>query len=157
MREPAVLIGVDDPTSPDVAALIETHLAFAHEHTPVVDVHALAVEGLAGEDITFCTARLAGDVVAMGAVRWLGEGHAELKSMHTVASVRGQGVGRAVLNHLVQVAREGGCGRVSLETGAMDSMAPARAMYLAAGFVECPPFGDYPGSPNSVCMTMLLN
>jgi len=46
--------------------------------------------------------------------------------------------------------------RVSLETGSMAAMAPARALYAAAGFVECEPFADYPGGPNSVCMTREL-
>ena len=43
--------------------------------------------------------------------------------------------------------------RVSLETGTMDAFVPARAMYHAAGFVECAPFGDYTVNPHSVCMT----
>jgi putative acetyltransferase len=38
----------------------------------------------------------------------------------------------------------------------MDGFVAARAMYAAAGFVPCPPFGDYRVSPNSACMTLRL-
>jgi putative acetyltransferase len=31
--------------------------------------------------------------------------------------------------------------------------APARGLYLKAGFVECAPFADYSLDPNSVFMT----
>jgi putative acetyltransferase len=150
-------IVVVDPTVPEIAALIATHLEFARAQSPLVDVHALSADGLASVDITFCVARLDAGLVGMGAIRWLADAHGELKSMHTIESVRGRGVGRAILDHLVELAKDQGCTRVSLETGSIDAMAPARAMYMAAGFVECPPFGDYPGGPNSVCMTRTLD
>ncbi len=39
-------IEIDDPRRADVRALLERHLAFAHENSPPEDVHALDVEGL---------------------------------------------------------------------------------------------------------------
>src|SRR6266851_357581 len=54
--------------------------------------------------------------------------HAELKSMHTAQAARGRGIGRAMLDHLIGVARERGCLRMSLETGSMDAFAPARSL-----------------------------
>ncbi len=82
--------------------------------------------------------------------------HVELKSMHTAEALRGRGIGRAVLEHLTAVAVERGCDRISLETGLMDEMAASRALYASAGLTPCEPFADYPGSPNSVCMTKEL-
>jgi putative acetyltransferase len=35
----------------DVQALLEVHLAFANEHSPPEDVHALDVSGLLGENV----------------------------------------------------------------------------------------------------------
>ena len=66
--------------------------------------------------------------------------------MHTAAPARRQGAGRLLLAHLLDLARERGVDRISLETGSADAFAPARAMYAAAGFVPCGPFGDYPDS-----------
>jgi putative acetyltransferase len=76
--------------------------------------------------------------------------------MHTAEEARGRGIGRAMLDHLIGVARERGFSRVSLETGSMAAFAPARSMYAKAGFSECAPFGGYFLSPNSTCMTLSL-
>ena len=92
----------------------------------------------------------------MGAIKQLDREHAELKSMHTVMAARRRGVGRAILKHLLSVAIQRGVRRVSLETGVGDAFAPARALYLEAGFVPCGPFGDYAASPNSAFMTRVL-
>lgn len=149
-------ISIDDPRAADVRALLERHLAFANLHSPPEDVHALDVAGLLDPGITFYSFRLNGELLAVGALRRLDEEHAELKSMHTTEEARGRGIGRAMLDHLLGVARERGFRRVSLETGSMAAFAPARDMYTKAGFTECAPFGDYFVSPNSTCMTLSL-
>ncbi|MEY8039430.1 GNAT family N-acetyltransferase [Saccharopolyspora cebuensis] len=68
----------------------------------------------------------------------------------------GRGVGRAMVTHLLGIARERGLARVSLETGSMSAFAPARTLYTSAGFTACPPFADYAPSPNSTFMTLAL-
>jgi uncharacterized protein YqeY len=80
--------------------------------------------------------------------------HVELKAMHTSVAARRQGVGRAMVGHLLTVAADRGFRRVSLETGTMDAFAPARALCSQAGFIPCPPFGDYSANPHSTCMTI---
>lgn len=149
-------ISVDDPASIDIRALLDTHLAFARATSPPEDVHALDTDGLAAPDVTFFSMRDNGTLLGIGALRELDGSHGEIKSMHTAAPARGQGVGRAMLDHLLETARSRGYSRVSLETGTMEEFAAARALYLRAGFVECPPFADYFLSRNSVCMTLEL-
>jgi putative acetyltransferase len=151
-----LVIALDDPRAEDVRALLERHLAFAHEHSPPEDVHALAVDGLVDPAITFFSARRDGELVAVGALKELDETHGELKSMHTAHAARGNGVGRRMLAHLLDVARARGYRRVSLETGSMEAFVPARSLYERAGFEPCPPFAAYPDSPNSICMTLVL-
>jgi putative acetyltransferase len=149
-------ISVDDPQAPDVRALLKRHLEFANLHSPPEDVHALDVAGLLDPAIAFYSSRVDGQLLAVGALKRLDHDHAELKSMHTAEAARGRGIGQAMLDHLLRVARERGFLRVSLETGSMAAFAPARAMYAKAGFIECAPFGDYVPSPNSTCMTLSL-
>ena len=149
-------ISPDDPSAADVRALLETHLAFAYSHGPPEDVHALDVDGLLDPAISFFSCRENGELLGIGALNQLDEHHAELKSMHTVATARGKGIGRAMVDHLINEARQRNIRRVSLETGTMIAFEPAREMYLRAGFRPCEPFGDYVDSPNSVCMTLLL-
>jgi putative acetyltransferase len=151
-----VVIASEDPRTPDVRALLERHLRFSHEVTPAGHVHALDIEQLVDASVTFYTAREGGVLLGVGALRELDPAHGEVKSMHTAAAARDKGVGRAVLEHLVATARARGYDRISLETGTYDAFAPARSLYVAAGFVTCPPFGEYTDNPHSVCMTLLL-
>ncbi len=150
------VIAVDDPRAEDVRALLAAHLAFAHDHSPPEDVHALDVDGLVDPGVTFFSFRAGGELIAIGALRHIDEEHGELKSMHTAREARGRGAGRAMLAHLIAEARARGYRRLSLETGTMAAFAPARAIYAAAGFVPCAPFGSYVHGPNSVCMTLAL-
>ena len=149
-------IALDDPRAADVLELLRRHLTFARSVTPPEDAHALEPEGLLDPAISFYSYRRDGELLAIGALRRLDDDHAEVKSMHTVEAARGRGIGRAMLDHLLGVARERGYRRVSLETGAMAAFAPARSLYLNAGFVSSEPFGDYRESRNSVYLTLAL-
>jgi putative acetyltransferase len=149
-------IAIDDPRAADVRALLAVHLAFARSQTPPEDAHAMDVDGLLDPAVTFFSYRAGGTLLAVGALKQLDPGHAEIKSMHTAQDARGRGLGRQMLEHLIAVARERGYRRLSLETGSMASFAPARALYTRAGFGVCGPFADYRESPNSTYMTLAL-
>jgi len=150
-------IAVEDPQATDVGAVLARHLMVMQENTPPAHVHALPADGLRDPAVTLFGARRAGELLGVGALRRLDTAHAELKSMHTLAEARGQGVGRAMLNHLLYFAATSGYERVSLETGTMAAFEPARRMYESAGFRPCSPFGEYTVNPYSVCMTLALD
>lgn len=150
------MVQADDPASPDVQGLLARHLAFATDHSPPEDQHALDMDGLRNEDVSFFSIRMEGELLAVGALKRLDDSHLEIKSMHTAEGARRRGIARAMLDHLLHVARSRGCRRVSLETGSMEAFAPARALYESAGFRVCEPFADYRPSPNSVFMTLAL-
>lgn len=76
--------------------------------------------------------------------------------MHVLAELRGRGLARVLLDHLIAAARADGIARLSLETGAQPSFGAARALYERAGFAYCPPFEGYVADPNSVFMTRRL-
>ena len=157
MTAPDATIAPDDPRAEDVRELLRRHLTFARAVTPPEDTHALDLDGLLDPSILFFSSRSDGELLAIGALRHLDDEHAEVKSMHTVEAARGRGIGRAMLDHILGVARERGYRRVSLETGAMEAFAPARALYATAGFVPTEPFGDYRESRNSVYLTLVLD
>jgi putative acetyltransferase len=154
---PDARIAIDDPRAADVRELLERHLAFARSHTPPQDVHALDVDALVDPGVTFFSFRLDGELLGVAALKELDPRHAELKSMHIVDEARRSGIGIAMVEHLLGVARARGFLRMSLETGAGPSFAPARSLYASAGFTPCAPFGDYGPSPNSVFMTLALD
>jgi putative acetyltransferase len=150
------IIDVDDPRKPEIVALLERHLAFARSVTPPEDVHALDLDGLLDPSVIFYSLRQGEDLLGIGAIKQLQGTDMELKSIHTAEEVRGRGIGRAVVEHLLRVARERGAERVFLETGSMDVFAPSRALYESVGFVKCGPFDTYVPSRSSTFMTMDL-
>jgi putative acetyltransferase len=152
-----VRVAVEDPAAEDVLALLQEHLDDMYATSPPESVHALDVERLRAPDITFVTARAAdGGLLGCGALKQHDATLGELKSMRTTAAARGRGVAATVLAHLLDVARDRGLDRVSLETGAEDYFAPARRLYARHGFVPCAPFADYTDDPNSAYLTLAL-
>jgi putative acetyltransferase len=132
----------DDPTAPHVAALLAHHL---RELQGVMGEHAFALDasGLSAPGVTFWTAWDRETLLGFGALKQLGAGHGEVKSMRAAPAARGTGVGRAILNHIVSAARARGYARLSLETGTAPLHAPAIALYRSAGFVPCAAFAEY--------------
>lgn len=151
-----LLIRQDDLNGPEIAALLRTHLEHSAQHSPPESIHALNLEGLRAPDITFWAAWVDRTLVGCGALRQLSPAHGEIKSMHTVAAYRGQGIAARLLAFILDEARARRYSRVSLETGTMEGFAPARALYARFGFAPCAPFGSYREDPNSVCMTLRL-
>jgi len=91
--------------------------------------------------------------VAVGAIRRLSPNHGELKSMFVADTARGMGVGRILLEHLIEIAQGNGMTRLSLETGASTYFDAARALYASHEFQVCEAFADLPPHPDSVFMT----
>jgi putative acetyltransferase len=149
-------IRIDDLQGPEIAALLETHVALCRSTSPPESTHVLDLDSLRMREITFWSVWDGLELVGCGALKELEPGHGEVKSMHTVAAHRGRGIGLAVLEQIVGEAHARGYRRLSLETGSMTAFAPARALYAAFGFVACPPFGSYRRDPNSVFMTLEL-
>ncbi len=124
--------------------------------SPPEDVHALDLSGLLDATVTFVTLRRDGLLLGVGALRHLNAEEVEVKSMHTAQAARGQGVGRALLEHLIGLARGRGYRRMSLETGTQEAFTPAHALYTGAGFGPCAPFGDHVESPHSRFLSLEL-
>lgn len=154
MGGPKILEG--DLKDARVQALLAHHFATARAATARGSAHVLDLSGLTSPDIRFWCAWAGEAVIGLGALKRLSASHGEVKSMHTAQSHRRQGVGSAMLRHIISAARELGFSRLSLETGAWPYFEPARTMYRRHGFVECAPFGSYAPDPNSVFMTMEL-
>jgi putative acetyltransferase len=146
MADAPFSIREDDPNAPPVADLLAFHLA---ELRSVMADFAFALDasGLSAPNVTFWTAWNGDELVGFGALKQLDPRHGEVKSMRAAPSARRSGVGRAMLQHIIAVAKARGYARLSLETGTADLHAPAVALYRSAGFVLCAAFSDYEPSP----------
>ena len=136
--------------------LLAHHFADLRTTAPPESCHVLPIDAMRVPELHFFAAWEDGVLLGFGAVKDLGDGTGEIKSMRTAADGQRKGVGQAMLDHLIAHARSLGLSRLSLETGAMDFFIPARALYAKNGFTECPPFGDYQPDPNSVFMTRVI-
>ena len=139
-------------TSPDAARLIaalnaELTTTFPEPgatHFSLSDAHVVPGDG------AFLIAYLDDAAVGCGAVRRLDETTAEIKRMYVNPSVRGRGIGRALVGALEREARLVGATRIVLETGTR--LASAIKLYEGMGYTRIPLFGEYLSSPNtSLC------
>jgi len=147
----------DDLSRPQIHALLEEHLRNMYAISPAESVHALDLEALRRPDITFWTAWEGEELLGCGALKELDARHGEIKSMRTPQNRRRRGAGRALLHHIIAVARSRGYQRLSLETGPRATFQAAQNLYASAGFSYCAAFADYPtGDPHSVFMTLAL-
>jgi len=151
----SLTIAPADFDDPELSSFLQAHLSDLEPTSPPESRHALDLDDLQGPGVRLWVA--ADDEIAgTGALAEIEPGHEELKSMRTDPERRGQGVGRQLLEHLIDNARARGVRRISLETGSMEFFAPARRLYAAAGFIDCRPFGTYADDPHSTYMTLEL-
>jgi putative acetyltransferase len=151
-----VRIDVDDLTSSATIEFLEDHVHQLRALSPPESTHALDLAGLRAPGVVFWSARDGDRVVGCAALKMLDDTHAEVKSMRTAADQARRGIASRLLTTVIEHAQEGGFSRLSLETGAEEFFAPARALYARHGFVECEPFADYRPDPLSVFMTREL-
>ncbi len=151
-----ITIATESPLGTDLSLLMQRHTADMHADTPPESIHMMDAGQLAAPGISFFVMRDVGVAVGMGAFKQIDAGHAEIKSMHVLTEVRGRGLSKRMLTHLIDEARAMGFRRLSLETGVQPTFLAARALYAKAGFEECPPFEGYAPDPNSIFMTKAL-
>lgn len=149
-------IQVGDLQANNVVDLLQEHLSDMYATSPAESVHALDLSALKNKDITFWTAGNDNNVLGCIALKELDKHHGEIKSMRTARKARNQGVGKALLLHVLHVARSRSYQKISLETGTMAFFEPARALYKSYGFEDCGPFANYPLDPNSCFMSLIL-
>lgn len=150
-------IEIDDLNGPEIASLLQRHLDHMYAITPADSVYALDMDALRVPEITFWSAWLDGQLVGCVALKDHGNDLGEVKSMHTVAESRGQGIAQKLLANLLEFARAENFRRLSLETGKTEHFEPAQNLYARFGFAETGPFADYEDDPHSYFMALQLS
>ena len=151
----SVVIAEERPDSPDAVALIgelDDHLGALYA---VQSRHGFSVEKLLRDGVKFFVARDGGRPAGCGGVLLVGREYAEVKRMYVRPAFRGRRIGRLMLDHLVEHARQHGLTVIRLETGVHQR--EAIALYEARGFRKIPPFGPYRDDPVSLCYELRLS
>ncbi|OCT15394.1 acetyltransferase [Paenibacillus pectinilyticus] len=149
-------IQIDNLTGSEIIALVGEHFQNMADQSPAESMHALNLDGLRKPEITFWSVWEHNELMGCGAIKELDGQHGEIKSMRTASAHLRKGVAKRLLVHIIEVAKQRGYVRLSLETGSMASFQPAIKLYASLGFQYCEPFADYIEDPNSVFMTLEL-
>jgi putative acetyltransferase len=149
-------IEIDDVSRPQVLALLEEHLRNMYELSPPEEVFAFDAGKLKASDVSFWTAWDGGVLLGCAALKELSSTEGEIKSMRTPKALRRTGAGRALLNHIIAVARSRAYRTLYLETGRHPAFLPAQRLYGSTGFKPCGPFGSYRENGSSVFMSLAL-
>lgn len=126
-----------------VLDLLRVHLDGMHANSPPGNVFALDLTGLKAPEISFYTVWDGDALAGMGALKALGDGRGEIKSMRTHEAHMRKGVGAYLLEHIIGEAKARRYHRLSLETGSGPAFDAALSLYRRFGFVEGGAFGDY--------------
>jgi len=141
---------------PDVIALLNLHLQSMQLYSPPESIHALNIDELRREGVTFWSIWQERKLKGCGALKMLDPDHGEIKSMRTSPEHLREGIAQRLLEHIIIQAKQRGCCRLSLETGGAEAFLAARRLYEKNGFSYCTPFADYCEDPHSVFMTKTL-
>lgn len=137
----------DDLSGEDTLFLLRIHLEGMRANSPPGSVFALDLSGLKDPKVTVWAIRWNQKVVGIGALKELGAGCGELKSMRTHPDHLRQGVAGSLLDYMITEARGRGLKRLSLETGSGPAFEAALALYGSRGFEEGDVFSDYERTP----------
>jgi DNA-binding MarR family transcriptional regulator/GNAT superfamily N-acetyltransferase len=141
-----VTFTIEDPASSDARWCFEQYFAevdrrFDAGFDPARSISA-DVQELTPPVGALVMARLRGQPVGCGALKFHGERPAELKRMWIAPAVRGGGVGRRLLAELERHARDAGVTLLHLETNR--ALREAIALYRRSGYVEVDAFNTEP-------------
>jgi putative acetyltransferase len=143
----AISIAIETPLQDDVRELVSQLNAHLLPLSPPEFQFKMTVEQMADSDTTLFVARdESGLAVGMGALKVHGPELGEVKRMFTLPQMRGQRVGRQLLQRIVDLAQDRKLPVLMLETGTGEGMADAHRLYTRFGFAPRGPFLDYPDS-----------
>ena len=133
----------------EVNHLLTKHFIELRSVSPDDSCHVLDIKGLKDSSIKFWSFWDNNQLIGCAALKFLDDEHGEFKSIRVEDNSRGKGFGKKIISHLIEVAKNEGIKKLSIETGAGDFFKSARKLFKKFGFKNCRPFADYKEDPNS--------
>ena len=133
----------------EVNHLLTKHFIELRSVSPDDSCHVLDIKGLKDSSIKFWSFWDNNQLIGCAALKFLDDEHGEFKSIRVEDNSRGKGFGKKIISHLIEVAKNEGIKKLSIETGAGDFFKSARKLFKKFGFKTCRPFADYKEDLNS--------
>ena len=133
----------------EVNNLLKKHFIELRSVSPAGSTHVLDINGLKDPSIKFWSLWENNELVGCGALKFLEKKHGEFKSIRVADKFRKTGVGKKIIDHLIEEAKKLEVSKLSIETGAGNFFIPARKLFSKFGFKKCSPFAHYKNDPNS--------
>ena len=140
----------------EVNDLLKKHFIELRSVSPAGSTHVLDIDGLKDPSIKFWSLWENNKLIGCGALKFLEKDHGEFKSIRVADEFRKKGIGKRIINHLIEEAKKLEISKLSIETGAGEFFLPARNLFSKFGFKTCPPFAHYKNDPNSCYFTLNL-
>ena len=140
-----------------VNELLIKHFIELKTVSPKGSTHVLDIEGLKHPSIKFWSLWDNDELIGCGALKFLSKDHGEFKSIRIADRFRGKGLGKNIIQHLIDKSKILKINKLSIETGAGEFFAPARKLFLNFGFKSCEPFAHYKVDPNSCYFSLDLD
>lgn len=154
-RMPAVIVE-ERPDSAGAAGLIAELDALLAPLYPQESRHGFSVAKLLREGVNFFVLRVDTVPAGCGGIQLVGAEYGEIKRMYVRPKFRGLGLGKLMLQHLADYARQSrGVNVLRLETGI--HQVEAISLYERYGFQRIGPFGPYREDPLSLCFEKRLD
>jgi ribosomal protein S18 acetylase RimI-like enzyme len=143
------LITQERADTADASMLVEELDAHLETLYPIESRHGLSVQRLISENVAFFVSRHDGAPAGCGGIKFVTSEYGEIKRMYVRPQFRGLGLGKLMLNHLIEHALARNINVIRLETGIHQHQ--AIRLYEGEGFLRIPPFPPYREDPNSRC------
>ena len=138
----------EHPDTADAQALIAELEALLDPLYAQESRHGYSVEKLLQQGVDFFVLRYGGEPAGCCGIEFFGSEYGEIKRMYVRPQFRGLGLGKQMLDHLLDYGRQYDVGLLRLETGIYQE--EAIQLYERYGFRRIPPFGDYKEDPLSL-------
>ena len=141
---------------PKVNELLNKHFIELRSVSPKGSTHVLDIPGLKIPSIKFWSLWENNNLVGCGALKFLEDKHGEFKSIRISDKYRNKGLGKKIIDYLIEEAIKLNIKKISVETGTGNFFEPARKLFKKCGFKPCDPFAHYKEDPNSCYFTIDL-
>ncbi len=149
-----VVVEIEAPDNPDVIDLLRMSDTYMANLYPSESNHLLDVDELKKPNTTLFVARQSEQALGCGCLVIHSVEYAEVKRMYVDESGRGKGIGKLLLETIIEQAKKLEVSLLRLETGIYQP--EAKGLYEKYGFNEIGPFGDYEYDPMSLFMEKYL-